>query len=291
MGKVLIVKGVDYSANSIEVLDFVVAKPSITSTIDGVVTIVSDYDVYYTTDGTEPSKSSNKYVGSFNVGYGTTIKAIAYDGSNSSVVASYTYNATLDAPTINITQKGVVTIVSQYAIHYTIDGTEPTASSLLYTEPFNVANGVVVKAISVYNTLTSSVSEKTAVVVEGVTYGIAQGSAVTKMTETDKCCISPWIEVNPGDSYTWVAGVSNEYVKAIDIETGGTGVTSTGKFCIFEAKADKETRSNYYNFAAQKTVTAGAEAKYLRATFFVGYAGYVVNNTTGYRFDYDGSAE
>lgn len=48
-------------------------------------------DIYYTTNGTEPSKTSTKYTAAFTVSENTTIKAIAYCGAEASDVVTRKY--------------------------------------------------------------------------------------------------------------------------------------------------------------------------------------------------------
>ena len=63
-----------------------VAEPSITRSEDGFVSITSRIEatIYYTTDGSIPTKASNCYTEPFALPYGGTVKAIAYYGESSS---------------------------------------------------------------------------------------------------------------------------------------------------------------------------------------------------------------
>lgn len=90
MGKILIIKGADFS----QVAVGKVAPPGtlvITITSTGSVTIVCEgaMNIYYTTNGSTPTTSSNKYTTAFSVSNGTTVKAIAEfeDGSISAVAS------------------------------------------------------------------------------------------------------------------------------------------------------------------------------------------------------------
>lgn len=96
MGKILIIKGADFHVNAIDRFTPTptdVPTPSITISSSGVVSISSSYDVYYTTDGTTPTRSSSKYNGSFAVANNTTVKARAYNEGNYSAIASATYSS------------------------------------------------------------------------------------------------------------------------------------------------------------------------------------------------------
>lgn len=69
-----------------------VSTPTISCT-DNLVTIecaTQDAKIYYTVNGTEPSSTSNPYTAPFTISENTTIKAIAYVGSDASAVATYT---------------------------------------------------------------------------------------------------------------------------------------------------------------------------------------------------------
>ena len=112
----------------------------------------ADADIYYTTDGSAPTESSNLYKEAITLTPGTTVKAFAVRaGYEDSSVVSQTYTVTLTAPSIAIDNSGNVTITSAEGadIHYTTDGADPTAASTKYAAAFTVTSGTTVKAIAV----------------------------------------------------------------------------------------------------------------------------------------------
>lgn len=216
MGKALIIKGADFSQVAVDTIDIAVSQPTIAITIMGLVSITSPNgeDIYYTTDGSTPTSSSTKYTGAFSVQSGTTVKAVCYFGGNYSSVVSQLYDGTLQAPTINITNKGVVTITAtdNASIRYTVNGADPTSSSgTEYSTSFNVENGDVVKAIAYLSdgttTISSSVSSATAVVVEGIMAGKAftptTGGTNGVIKDDAERYISPKIPVEQGTTIVW----------------------------------------------------------------------------------------
>ena len=97
------------------------------------VTIKSEYDVYYTLNGIDPTTDSTPYTGPFEVTETTTVKAIAVDGSNNSEIAEKTfekatiltvaeaidYIGTLGEETSDIVYvKGIVSQVDSYNSQY-----------------------------------------------------------------------------------------------------------------------------------------------------------------------------
>lgn len=133
----------------------VVSAPSVTRDgVNIVITQTSFGTTYYTTDGSEPTAASTQYTQPFaSPAPGSVVKAVTIDGSASSSVTSYTVTSTvLNAPSIFRYQNNVV--ISQNnqswtsaSIHYTTDGSTPTADSTLYTGAISAVLGQTVKAI------------------------------------------------------------------------------------------------------------------------------------------------
>ena len=113
--------------------------------------------IRYTLNGSDPTVDSLVYK-KFKIYEKTTVKAIAFcdDGSHSGVVtASYALGRCAD-PIISPTDgtifrhSGQKVVIAQNGeegvLRYTVDGTDPTTASAIYTGPFTVDNSVVVKA-------------------------------------------------------------------------------------------------------------------------------------------------
>lgn len=167
----------------------------------------SGAEIRYTTDGTEPAASSPLYSSPLTVSATTTVKAKAFkSGMNSSatVTADYTIGTaqTVAAPVFNpaagtYTSAQTVAIscaTSGAEIHYTTDGSEPAASSPLYSSALTVSATTTIKAKAFKSGMTSSAtitqsytinSGQTAAWAPGTAYKV--GDLVTYEGKTYKC--------------------------------------------------------------------------------------------------------
>ncbi len=136
--------------------------------------------IYYTTDGTDPKVSATKiqYINPFDVTETMTIKAYAVNADNAvSDVATFAY--TIDDPNrakvpvfnpvpsetqkfyepFNVT---LTTETTGATVYYTTDGSVPTTSSAVYSEPIKVSGSTTISAIAVKDgVFTSPVGKQT----------------------------------------------------------------------------------------------------------------------------------
>lgn len=106
----------------------IVTEPEIIITENGEVTLVNSTDgatIYYTTDGTNPSTSSQVYSGAFVIASGTTIKAIAVKNNVQSLIVSKTYTAAK-----NYVYYGIISGTLETTVHATDEGLDISEASI-----------------------------------------------------------------------------------------------------------------------------------------------------------------
>ena len=117
--------------------------------------------IYYTTNGSTPTPRFSRYIAPFTVATSEIVEAIAYaQGYTNSSVASASFTIvppTAPIPTISpnggtFTSPQSVTITDLLGgaiIHYTTNGTMPTASSAVYSNPLTVSANETIVAIAI----------------------------------------------------------------------------------------------------------------------------------------------
>ena len=119
--------------------------------------------IRYTLDGSIPTESSTTYTAAFDVNTTTTIKARAFlsNGAPPSAVATSAITFVLGtlsppsaSPTGGIRQSSNVVLTAEggTTIRYTLDGSNPTASSAAYSAPISITSGVVILKAKAFKT-------------------------------------------------------------------------------------------------------------------------------------------
>lgn len=119
--------------------------------------------IYYTLDGSSPNEESLRYMQTLPMTSSCTVKAVAMrDNFNNSAVATTSFDKTANTVSTPQFQKNGnnVTIVATPAegttIYYTLDGSEPTAESTVYTAAIATTENATLKALAVNDKLFAS---------------------------------------------------------------------------------------------------------------------------------------
>ncbi|MDY9923701.1 chitobiase/beta-hexosaminidase C-terminal domain-containing protein, partial [Methanobacterium sp.] len=241
------VTGTDFTAPTVQ------ASPN-TGTYNTVqnVTLRADEPatIYYTTDGSDPTTSSNQYTGPININTTTTLKFMAIDtAGNQGTTQTETYTIDTTAPTIqanpsgglfNTTQIITLTTNEPATIYYTTDGTTPTTTSNQYTAPININTTTTLKFMAIdavgnqgtVQTETYTI-DTTAPTIQahpsGGNYSTAQSVVLTADDESATTIYYTTDGSDPTSS-------SNQYTGPININT-----TTTLKFMAIDAVGNQGT--------------------------------------------------
>ncbi len=142
------------------------------------ITAEAGMEIRYTLDGSEPTAESTLYTAPLTISETATLKAIAVKGDKKSTAVTREYvimSNTCKDPVIELPgawfpagSKCTITSETEDAvIHYTLDGSDPTAESPVYTEPFVVEGLVTIKAIAMKEGFTASQISKVEVKKQG----------------------------------------------------------------------------------------------------------------------------
>ncbi|WP_224370040.1 beta strand repeat-containing protein [Hyalangium versicolor] len=138
------------------------------------------FSIRYTTDGSTPTASSLTYSSPIAITANTTLKFIANDNANNtSAVSTETYVIDMAAPSVTASPSGGTYNSAQSvtltcadgsgsgcsSIHYTTDGSSPTASSPTYSAPIAITANTTLKFVASDNAgNTSAVGTETYVI-------------------------------------------------------------------------------------------------------------------------------
>ena len=156
-------------------------------------------DIFFTTDGTDPTTSSRLYVEPIAITGSMVLKAIAVeeDKAPSTIVQYvYTYAGQTAAPVMSVpggeiqqyTQVELTSQTEGATIYYTTDGMDPTTDSILYSGPITITRPVTLRAIAVKTGLHDSVVNSATYTVREVEEPeeTGQETEIPKVTMTDR---------------------------------------------------------------------------------------------------------
>lgn len=186
----------------------------------------SDADIFYTTDGTEPSSQSNRYTGTFKIIGSKTVKAVAVSGKSSSAVTTSVFNLNAGK---SQSQLGVVTgtVNLSSSLSETITSSLKDATIYIYSDDLPS----VVKTCKVGETYyfdgldtSKSYSFYFSNVEPGVVYGTKSSSSraaqETTYDESGTALVAKEIEVTPEEG----SGIT------VDVDLTATGkITGVAK--------------------------------------------------------------
>ena len=209
--------------------------------------------IYYTTDGTTPTSSSNAYSSAISIVETTTLKAIAIKDGVDSEVASATYTMNRPAtPTFDVAagvfdaafDLHLATETDGATIYYTTDGSTPTTSSPDYSDKVAIsAATTTVKAIAVKSGLTSDVASATYTYDARTTptFTLSTTSIDLKVNETSSAVtLTTNSDVTPSftcaDSHVTLTGTGNSRTITADAEgVYSVNVSVTGSLTYKDA--------------------------------------------------------
>ena len=205
--------------------------------------------IYYTLDGTTPTTASSVYSTAIAISQTTTVKAMAVKtGMTNSQVATAEYTINLPVPTVatptfnpaagTYTEAQNVTIACATegaSIYYTLDGTDPTTASSVYSTAIAISQTTTVKAMAVKTGMTDSE-------IASASYTI---NTPTPGQETTYTLITSVSDLTVGDKYLIVALNGEEYDAMGKQNTGnrsGVSVTnSSNSITITPAATDSDS--------------------------------------------------
>jgi hypothetical protein len=236
--------------------------------------------IYYTTNGATPTASSTRYTAAIAIKANATLRAVAFSGKKSSSVTSATYViASLITPPVlslksgTYTEEQTVKITVPFAsqvVHYTTNGTVPTASSAKYTGPVAIRTSQRLVAIAISGKVPSHTAVATYVIAAAAPTVAQQPGTYTSAVNVQMATTTPGAVIHytlNGTTPTTSSAVFDGYIevsktetlKAIAVKAGmsNSAVTSaTYNIKPFTATPKFSKTSGTYKGTQTETITA-----------------------------------
>jgi hypothetical protein len=204
-------------------------------------------EIRYTVDGTEPTTNSSLYTASLSLNGTTTVKAKAYrTGLPESVTVTATFTKqTVATPTFSPSSvpsfTGTLSLAISCAtvgaeIRYTLDETEPTPSSALYTSPFSLSATTTIRAKAFKSGMTASAVVAMRVTQQPTETPVISPPSMTVFTSNLVVSVSC---VNPGATIRYTTD---------GLDPTGSSILYTGAFTL-SATATVKARAFFAGLA------------------------------------------
>ena len=215
--------------------------------------------LYYTTNGTQPSATSNVYNSPIEIKGNCTIKAVAIKEGQSSEVSTYTVSDFICATPVISQPAGNnnITITSDTqnaSIYYTLDNSAPTKSSTPYTGEFTISKSCIVKAMAYKaDYKESAIATQSAIyyssepdpIDEVVVSGNVAGELASHVSSSDKANATRWTisgEINGTDIAFIREAFDNG--KITDLNLGNAIIVSGGEPYYRTSYSEYNTENN-----------------------------------------------
>ena len=223
--------------------------------------------IRYTTDGTTPSVSSPIYAAPFSVSTATTVKALAFDANNNvSPEEAQVYTFVLPKPVVVVTPTSgnfydpisvtmsANTGLAPYTIYYTTDGTDPSVSSPIYTNPIAITSQSTIKALAKdANNQLSLIETRTYTFIippPTVTASPDEGNYPSYPINVNLTANSPRMPVNLYFTTDGTTPTPSSNLYASPINLGANGVAKTLKILAIDNLGQSSITTLNYTFEA-----------------------------------------
>jgi len=232
-------------------------KCTVTSVAGGKkLTLSASGTIYYTTDGTAPSVKSTKYTGPVTLTDGMILRAIAVSGnySSSKEVKYAVALSQTPAPTISVSggtsesgyvssgSQVTITAASGATIYYTLDGSNPTSGSAVYSGPITLTKDTTVKAYAVVSGMRDSN-------VSTASYKVGTFYTITASADSGGS-VSPSGSVRAlaGSSQSFTISASSGY-KVADVAVDGASVGAVTSYTFNNIAGNHTIKASFQSTA------------------------------------------